>query len=1150
MPTLEKITEPWELERDLKNEHDAARKIERVAHFTEKLLVEMETPQCFPKIVRVVRDPFDQELAYKSLFRLYESLFSLAKRVVEKLGKTGDLSRLRIGSRTAAEIVEDAVTRMIFQYEQEELLSPVSSKVGKKKGDYGPAMYSELVKRAGRNLVSNINSQINELLPTVTKICQGFTGVAHKFANRDARSGNERQKYEEVWLIYQAEKAARERIAEIAAITRDKIGFFQDLLADLAKISIAYQDKLESLDYLRTESAGALDELLGGDGAETTEKLDLEKQLAALGQKSEKLRKGEEKLHEIERLLLTLKNLVEKFPAIQDQIETFVESDFQAKSVYRFLEEIHQEMKGVFGQQNLMAFEVIGALVYKLKATSVMYADANYYQAAIRMSEEVAQFVERTLFEQRETGGAQKVAEALRETGLESGVATIHNTMNRIKELNNRIHEALVDFGDRFADREGSEKAPVGFESARDELTKNLDSWVREVIQLSEDDIAAQYRKCQRNFQAFTEAHLEEKHIGEQVLRAFLELSTRGVTPPLNKEELLNFQKFKLYTRMIPDGNVQRFYADALKRFMRGDGCDELTPTNIRLHFISGIARMEEKQPIHPAGSSVSRHETAIRYIAENVTPKEVESLARFVPCMPRNELRLTYPPGKLFINIAEKHLEFIRKQSQRQFVLINPGEERKNENEITFKELSGRELIKKAYGTLLLQLQPVFDRIAEEKGREEDFIDRERNKWRRELDQVIQFFQNQIDAQKSNLIDQTQLRRYSDAEKSLMSKHISSEQFDKIEALFGRRHELERGKPLTTTVLFLVEIINGFHQLAERDELVKLEFEEQQEEKRKLHLGGKTEHIDETIRKAAALGQQKKIDDLISAWEYWINRILPSSAQELKEKLETAAFSDRELADLALNLLPDQFRRVRENLALARSHASEQQLPELMGRGRQILKIISLVQKMLEKDEAMVLPHEEACRGRLAEFAGDELFRGEVAKILSVAEIQPGTRGEGDSARELKTIEQLLSALQASVSGEVLPPDLPLVTRLNLQRLVGCMRESHIRQFASLIRNKIGNQPINPAEKRLLILSYQYLRENPDGISKDDRKPILLRDDVLSELDGIRRHRLFEYLDRVHQVFVTSAEPINRWPANREIRYWTVHQGRIRAEA
>lgn len=1102
MTLLENIIEPWALERDLKNENDVDRKIDAVSQSIFKLLDELKAGSGRQKIDRLVQNPFDKELTYDSLFALYENIHVLANKIVQKVGAAGSLEDVRLGSRTAADVLEDAVNQMIFRHERDELLAPVSAKLAGKKGDYGPAMYSEVVKRAGRNLISGINSQINELLPTVTKICQGFTGIANQFVSRENRSGRERQKYEEVWLIYQAEKAARERIAEIASITKDKVEFFQDLLDDFAKIRTAYDEKTASLVYLRDETIGSLEELQD-QAEETTDKRDLEKQLKGLDQKLEKLEKGDSRLQQMERQLSTLKNLIVKFPAIQNQIETFIDSDLQAKSVFKFLEEINQEMKGIFGQQNIQAFEVIAALVYKLKATSLMYDDANYYQAVVRMVDDVTAFLQRTLGEKQEKNIPQKVSAALQESGLQAGATKIHQTMIQVKALNNRIHQALMTYGNRITDRGASDQKAQSVVDEREELTRVLEDYLAQVQKLSSDDVFAQYRACQRKFQSFTEQNLEEKHIGEQVLRAFLDLGGRGEPLPMKKEELVNFQKFKLYTKMMPNGDVQRFFSENLKAFMRGEPCEEITPGNIRLRFASDIARAEEKRKQNPAAGEVPKHEMAVRFVAENLTPKEVESLARFVPCMPRNELRLTFPPGKVFIDIAEKHVEFLQRQSQRQFVLINSGEERKSENEITFKELSGRELIKKAYATLLQQFQSVFDRIDQEKQREEDFIAREQRKWRRELDLVIQTLQARIEALKSDSpLEPGKLKRYSRDETALLSKHIGADQFDKIESLFGRIPELDRGTPLADVVLFLVAVLQGFYQLMERDELVKIAYETAQEEKRRLHLGGKTENIEQVLKTAGSLSQQKKIDDLLTRWEFGLNRILPAAQQELKDDVPSSEYADRDLVDMARCAMPDQLQRSRENLSKMQGCTDPKQLPDLLERARPLLNIVRVVFEILEKDEAMVLSAEAGCRERLSSFSGDQGFKADVDVVLSQVPTKPAPRKGikppvSDSAI-VENVDKLLKAARITTVGADLPADLPVITRGNLKRYVQQIRETQISELAELIRGKDAAVAVNPVEKRLLIAAYQYLKENPGLIAKEDRRDIIQRYKIL----------------------------------------------------
>lgn len=55
------------------------------------------------------------------------------------------------------------------------------------------------------------------------------------------------------------------------------------------------------------------------------------------------------------------------------------------------------------------------------------------------------------------------------------------------------------------------------------------------------------------------------------------------------------------------------------------------------------------------------------------------------------------------------------------------------------------------------------------------------------------------------------------------------------------------------------------------------------------------------------------------------------------------------------------------------------------------------------------------------------------------------------------------------------------------------------------------------------------------------DEKPLLLLDDVFSELDWNRRNRLIQYLDRAGQVFLTSADYLPPFEVEKELKYYKV---------
>lgn len=64
----------------------------------------------------------------------------------------------------------------------------------------------------------------------------------------------------------------------------------------------------------------------------------------------------------------------------------------------------------------------------------------------------------------------------------------------------------------------------------------------------------------------------------------------------------------------------------------------------------------------------------------------------------------------------------------------------------------------------------------------------------------------------------------------------------------------------------------------------------------------------------------------------------------------------------------------------------------------------------------------------------------------------------------------------------------------------------------------------------------------------KSGQYPILLLDDVFSELDNIRKKQLIQRLPRNMQIFITTTEPVERsWFEKRNVRFYTIEQGSIK---
>jgi len=585
--------------------------------------------------------------------------------------------------------------------------------------------------------------------------------------------------------------------------------------------------------------------------------------------------------------------------------------------------------------------------------------------------------------EKQVKNAASLVAAELKKTGIDQVSRKIHQLMLEVREINNRIHRVLRQFG-RFVASLDKKEASEQTVKSRQRLHFVLSEQLAAVETICREKVMPLYQQGREIFQGFTESHLEEKHIGEQVLRSFVELTRQGKPVAMKKEELLNFQKFKLYTRMKPEPKVQRFFAEALKAFIQGGAVEEMRTSNLRTRFASELRLVEESAPNPETPSPVAERESVLNLVARHLTPKEVENLARFVPCIPRHELRLAHPPGSVFVEIAARHLEFLRREAVKQYVLLSPGEEKRQENEITFKELSTLELIKKAYGLLHAGLVPIFNRIETEKSREDDFVSRERLKWRREVEQITLYLQYLISSQHdANAREEGRFREFKPEEEALLAKYLSAEDLDRLEGLFGRSYTVDRESRLFEVEIFLVKLLQRFFAGLKQDVFLKAAFEETQNEKRRLHVGGKTEQIERKIEEITGLNWQKTIDQHLLLWEYGLNKLVSQAKQKLIPKVKVKNPTREEIGQMTRYIAVEQLQRIKDNLARIHQQATDKQMAILLTKGVTLLKIVQGCFDILAKDEATMVPFESRYRERLAAFVGDREFRDDVDRLV-----------------------------------------------------------------------------------------------------------------------------------------------------------------------
>lgn len=100
-----------------------------------------------------------------------------------------------------------------------------------------------------------------------------------------------------------------------------------------------------------------------------------------------------------------------------------------------------------------------------------------------------------------------------------------------------------------------------------------------------------------------------------------------------------------------------------------------------------------------------------------------------------------------------------------------------------------------------------------------------------------------------------------------------------------------------------------------------------------------------------------------------------------------------------------------------------------------------------------------------------------------------------------------------------------------------------HKEDFKIFLNSKDVSKYGSQGENRLSVLA---LKLTPyELIKEDEKKPIIILDDVLSELDKVNQENLLNYLSNLNQVFITSTNKITK----DSINYYFVDKTNVRKE-
>lgn len=103
-----------------------------------------------------------------------------------------------------------------------------------------------------------------------------------------------------------------------------------------------------------------------------------------------------------------------------------------------------------------------------------------------------------------------------------------------------------------------------------------------------------------------------------------------------------------------------------------------------------------------------------------------------------------------------------------------------------------------------------------------------------------------------------------------------------------------------------------------------------------------------------------------------------------------------------------------------------------------------------------------------------------------------------------------------------------------------------HKDDIEFVLNGRILTQTASQGQKRSVLLSVKLALCNMIE-QKTGQYPILLLDDVFSELDVQRRQQLIARLPHTMQIFITTAEPLNPAWFDRPVKFYTVEHGKMK---
>lgn len=832
---MENIT-PEALEARLKDEKEIEEKIHLLSDTIINVLQEIGSSEGIDKIRNIRLTLVIQKEIYDHLFVIYSEIRKIYKQLNTLLQrKEFDEQNREIIQKRVAEIVDE----QIFLMQREVFFKTVNAKEiaeGEKNED-GPAMLFPGVEKAKNGIIKSIQLQTEKLRPVAVDICKKFKGIADTYALTEQLGVNEKAKYDTIYQTFEQEKKIRtEHLSEISSAKINDQNNLSSLLHSFEKLKDVYQQKGKSLQDIQSTAV-----------------FNYEQKLSVL-------EKGCKNVDKCLKPLRVLENMARQFPALEKQLDFFADSHYQAKAVMHVMEKVNFEMKHVFTRYNLESFTVVGFLKYKLNGVSHMYESIHYYYAAVQMENDMREsFSKRYL----DSDVVEVVNAKLEQTGILDFVLNMHRIIAQMNRENYEVHLAFLEYKNK--------QEPGKLRKKLKDRTKLINSLYNEAKSiyksaqkvflsfLFEDlgatDLESQFKNFLKTKKELPEANTVVKgfntllptkrkiiaglekdfseRFNEKVSKNKISaMALLKVKQDFLKEMLLNIQEYP---------HVQEIFLDILKEFIKlQEDKDKQEESDSAIFWkiekmSSGILDKFKSERANRfkkifKKSTLTERDIAVAFVAVNITPQEIESFSRLLPALPRNELQLDSPYGRMLLDIKDLYHDQMHSR----------GASVAHLSERIYEKRERQKLIGNISLFLKICTDPFFEKIDNEKKKVSHLISLQKWKYRKELGQIIKYWQYLVQEQ----LDpgqglRGQFRNYDTGEMQLMMKYLGPDQLDFIERQLEANYDLTDDTELQEVEKFLFDIVAGLFNLFKEDQRIRIDFEEF-EKRKKIKYRGK----------------------------------------------------------------------------------------------------------------------------------------------------------------------------------------------------------------------------------------------------------------------------------------------------------------------